>query len=185
MAIRFLKTGSCCISKRDEIAAKTSCHADLANAVSSSRRFPDFRQRKIPTCYKIGNRDIVRAMAECNEILNLIGKDDTYANSVRRSGERSRRTSSTPISGSERSQTFNLAEVATVTSNRDAATAAIDEFDKVVRVRRNTAEQYRQTPKSATDEAVTQGDRANVSHRSTISSSRWPICERSAARSFR
>lgn len=30
--------------------------------------------------YKVGNKDIVRAMAECQEILTLTGKEDVYAN---------------------------------------------------------------------------------------------------------
>ena len=30
--------------------------------------------------FKIGNRDIVRGMAECHEVLTLIDKEDTYAN---------------------------------------------------------------------------------------------------------
>jgi hypothetical protein len=30
--------------------------------------------------YKVGNKDIVRAMAECQEILTLTGKEDAYAN---------------------------------------------------------------------------------------------------------
>jgi hypothetical protein len=30
--------------------------------------------------FKIGNRDLVRGMAECHEVLNLIAKEDTYAN---------------------------------------------------------------------------------------------------------
>jgi len=30
--------------------------------------------------YKVGNKDIVRAMAECQEILTLSGKEDSYAN---------------------------------------------------------------------------------------------------------
>ena len=29
--------------------------------------------------YKVGNKDIVRGMAECHEILSLVGKDETYA----------------------------------------------------------------------------------------------------------
>ena len=34
--------------------------------------------------YKIGNHDIVRGMAECHEVLNLIAKEDTYADLYRR-----------------------------------------------------------------------------------------------------
>ncbi|MCP4513231.1 MAG: AAA family ATPase, partial [Fuerstiella sp.] len=85
---------------------------------------------------KIGNKDIVRGMAECHEVLNLINKEDTYANLysdlVKQSGE---------IVNSHfwlnREDTFNLAE--TLGEVKAAASAAVDEFDKVVRVKKNTA----------------------------------------------
>lgn len=85
---------------------------------------------------KVGNKDIVRGMAECHEVLNLINKEDTYANLysdlVRQSGE---------VVDSHfwlnRADTFNLAE--TLSEVKAAAAAAVDEFDKVVRVKKNTA----------------------------------------------
>ena len=91
---------------------------------------------------KIGNKDIVRGMAECHEVLNLINKEDTYANLysdlVKQSGE---------IVDSHfwlnREDTFNLAE--TLGEVRAAASAAVDEFEKVVRVRKNTAAETRAT----------------------------------------
>jgi hypothetical protein len=89
--------------------------------------------------YKIGNRDIVRGMAECHEILNLIDKEDTYANLY---------VDLAKISGDiidsyfwvNAEDTFNLGEV--LGEIRSAANAAIDEFEKVVRVRRNTRKQF-------------------------------------------
>lgn len=91
---------------------------------------------------KIGNKDIVRAMAECHEILKLIGKEDSYANLytdlARQCGD---------ITDSyfwlTRDDTFNLA--AALADIRAAASAAVDEFDKVVRVRKNTADETRTT----------------------------------------
>lgn len=87
---------------------------------------------------RIGNKDIVRAMAECHEILNLINKDDTYANLY---------TDLVKLTGDvidswfwlSRDETYNLAE--TLEEIKSAAAAAVDEFDKVVRVKRNTAEE--------------------------------------------
>lgn len=101
---------------------------------------------------KIGNKDIVRGMAECHEVLNLIHKEDTYANLytdlVRQSGE---------IVDSHfwisREDTFNLAE--TLGEVKAAAAAAVDEFDKVVRVKKSTANQTRETQDS-TAEILTQ-----------------------------
>ena len=97
---------------------------------------------------KIGNREIVRGMAECHEILNLINKDDTYGNLyadlAKQAGE---------IVDSyfwiSRDDTFNPAE--TLGEIKAAATAAVDEFDKVVRVRKSTAGQTRETQNRTKD----------------------------------
>ncbi len=87
---------------------------------------------------KIGNKEIVRGMAECHEVLGLIEKDDSYANLyvdlVKMTGD---------VMDSyfwiDREETFNLKE--TLNDVKGAATSAVDEFEKVVRVKRNTAEQ--------------------------------------------
>ena len=96
--------------------------------------------------YKIGNREVVRAMAECSELINLIHKDDSYADLyddlVKKSGD---------IVDSYfwlgNSETFNLNE--TVAEIKAAATSAVDEFDKVIRVRQNTREQFESTTTDA------------------------------------
>ena len=88
--------------------------------------------------FKIGNKDIVRGMAECHELLELIDKEDTYANLyvdiVREA---------TGIIDSffwiDNPETFKLKEP--LTKIRDAASAAVDEFDKVIRVKQETASQ--------------------------------------------
>ena len=92
--------------------------------------------------YKIGNRDIVRAMAECTELNNLIHRDDSYANLYVDLAEKA-----TDVIDSyfwlSNSQTFDLASV--VLEIREAANAAINEFDKVVRIRANTKQQFEST----------------------------------------
>jgi len=88
--------------------------------------------------YKIGNRDLVRAMAECHEVLNLLGKEDTYANLyldlVR---------ATTDILDTyfwiDSDEAFHLNEV--LAEIRDTAQNAISEYEKVLRVRRSTREQ--------------------------------------------
>ena len=101
---------------------------------------------------KIGNKDIVRGMADCHEILNLIHRDDSYAglyiDLVKLSGD-----TIDSYFWINRADTFNLAEV--LNGVKAAATAAIDEFDKVVRVRQNTTEQTQQT-RSRTKEILQQ-----------------------------
>ena len=89
--------------------------------------------------YKIGNQDLVRGMAECHEILSLIDKDDSYGDLYVDIAKKS-----TDILDSyfwvTQTETANLGEV--LTDIKTAADAAIDEFEKVTRVRQNTRHQY-------------------------------------------
>ena len=102
--------------------------------------------------YKIGNKEIVRAMSESHEVLNLIGQDDSYTSLYVDLVKKS-----TDILDSyfwlADENTFQLSEP--LGQIRDAATAAVDEFDKVVRVRKSTAEQFSTVAKAATDAVVT------------------------------
>lgn len=94
---------------------------------------------------KIGNKELVRGMAECHEVLNLIDKEDSYSglytDLVKQTGA---------IADSyfwmDRQETFNLAEV--LHQIRDAASAAVGEYEKVVRVRRETAQRTREVTAS-------------------------------------
>lgn len=91
--------------------------------------------------YKIGNRDIVRGMAECHEILGLIEKEDSYSglyvDLVKYAGD---------ILDSyfwiDNAEAGNLGEP--LRNIKSAATSAVDEFEKVIRVRQNTREQTEQ-----------------------------------------
>ena len=102
--------------------------------------------------YKIGNKEIVRAMSESHEVLNLIEQDDSYTNLYVDLVKKS-----TDILDSyfwlTNDNTFELSEPLGLI--RDAATSAVDEFDKVVRVRKNTAEQFATVAKAATDAVMT------------------------------
>lgn len=85
--------------------------------------------------FKIGNKDLVRGMAECGEVLSLIDKDDSYedlyVDLVKKSSDI---LDAYFWIGDEAAQ--NLAEP--VTKIREAASSAVEEFEKVVRVRRQT-----------------------------------------------
>ena len=85
--------------------------------------------------YRLGNRDIVRCMAECSELLTLISKEETFANLYVDIAKKARaiRTSYFWIDSPE---TFGLDEP--LDEIAAAAAAAIDEFEKVVRTRRAT-----------------------------------------------
>lgn len=86
--------------------------------------------------FKIGNKELVRGMAECSEILQLVDKDDNYeglyVDLVKRSGD---------LLDSyfwiNHEETHRLDEP--LQAIREAASAAVEEFEKVVRVRRDTA----------------------------------------------
>lgn len=85
--------------------------------------------------FKIGNKDIVRAMAECTEVLILLNKDDSYAglyvDLVKLTGD---------ILDSyywlNHAEAFQMDDP--VREIRQSAEGAIDEFDKVVRIRKHT-----------------------------------------------
>ena len=88
--------------------------------------------------YKIGNRDVVRGMAECHFILGLIDKEDTYAGLY---VDLVKET--TDVLDSyfwiNHEDAANLGEP--LGQIKAAASSAVDEFEKVVRVRKNTSEQ--------------------------------------------
>ncbi|WDQ18895.1 DNA repair ATPase [Rhodopirellula sp. P2] len=91
--------------------------------------------------FKIGNKDLVRGMAECSELLQLIEKDDSYndlyVDLSKKSGD---------VLDSyfwiDNEETHHLAEP--LRKIRETAGAAIEEYEKVVRVRQATAKQTRQ-----------------------------------------
>ncbi|MBC8353036.1 MAG: DNA repair ATPase [Planctomycetes bacterium] len=90
---------------------------------------------------KIGNRDIVRGMAECHETLTLINREDVYASLYIDIVKKT-----TDVLDSyfwlASDETFQLKEP--LTAIKATAASAIDEFEKVVRAKRNTAEQTKQ-----------------------------------------
>lgn len=96
--------------------------------------------------FKIGNKELVRGMAECSEIMQLIDKDDSYdglyVDLAKKSGD---------VLDSyfwlDKPETQRLDEP--LRSIRDTANAAIEEFERVVRVRRDTEEKT-----SAVEQAV-------------------------------
>ena len=98
--------------------------------------------------YKIGNRELVRGMAECQELLQLIDKDDTYAELYVDLEKRA-----TDILDSyfwiDREETLRLSEP--ISKIRDTASAAVEEFEKVVRVLRETEKSNREMANATAD----------------------------------
>ncbi len=85
--------------------------------------------------FKIGNKEIVRGMAECNEMLGLIEKDDSYDGLYVDLGKKSSDVLDSYF-WIDKEETHKLSEP--IQKIREAANAAVEEFDKVVRVRRET-----------------------------------------------
>ncbi|MGB0993636.1 MAG: DNA repair ATPase, partial [Akkermansiaceae bacterium] len=97
--------------------------------------------------FKIGNPDIVRCMAECREVLNLLGKEDSYSglylDLVKKTGD-----INDAYFWLSKDEAFNLSEP--LREINAAANSAIDEFDKVVKLRQSTAEQSANTEAAVT-----------------------------------
>jgi MoxR-like ATPase len=92
--------------------------------------------------YKIGNRDIVRCMAECTEILALTGREESYVNlylDIARKTEEIQDAYFWIASP----ETCRLDEP--LTGIRQVAQAAVDEYEKVVRTKGNTQAQVEKT----------------------------------------
>ncbi|TWU59020.1 ATPase involved in DNA repair [Rubripirellula tenax] len=85
--------------------------------------------------FKIGNKDIVRGMAECHELLQLIEKDDSYEGLYVDLGKKSSDVLDSYF-WIDKDETAKLSEP--LQKIRQAAGAAVEEFEKVVRVRRDT-----------------------------------------------
>ncbi len=86
--------------------------------------------------YQVGNKDVVRCLAECNEVLALSGRDNPYAELYH---DLVRRCTAVldayPWLGSE--EGFGVREA--VAQVRSVADAAVDEFAKVRRLRQEAA----------------------------------------------
>ncbi len=88
--------------------------------------------------YKIGNKDIVRCMAECTEIMTLLGQEETYVNLYLDLARKAEEVQDAYF-WIDSVELFNLAEP--LGAIRQAARAAVDEYEKVVRTKENTRAQ--------------------------------------------
>lgn len=85
--------------------------------------------------FKIGNQELVRGMAACTELLTLIDRDEAYAD-LYADLEKMATNVLDGFFWLDREEVCRLAEP--VQAIREAARAAVDEFDKVTRVRQDT-----------------------------------------------
>ncbi len=108
--------------------------------------------------YKLGNKEIVQAMAEVAEVQKLIRKEDSYSNLYIDLVK-----VSTGILDSYHwlgnGEAFTLSEP--LQAIKQAASSAIEEFEKVVRIKRSTAERAGEVT-AAADAVMSQAKRGNA-----------------------
>lgn len=99
--------------------------------------------------YQVGNKEVVRCLAECNEVMTLVRKENPYAeiytDLVKRCGAI---LDSYPWLSS--ADGFGLDGA--LRAVREAADKAVDEFDKVRRLQRDAVERVKDVRKRCTDQ---------------------------------
>ncbi len=92
-------------------------------------------ERKDSYLFKLGNPAIVRCMSECHEVLTLLNKEDSYAGLYVDMVKTVNDLLDTYF-WLDHAEAFELKT--TLQAVKDAASGAIDEYEKVVRIKRNT-----------------------------------------------
>ena len=96
--------------------------------------------------YKVGNKDIVRAISECREIITLLGKSDDYANLysdlVKKTGE-----IVDAYYWIDKADAFQLNEP--LLKIKDTAGTAIEEFEKVNHIKKDTQREIQTVEQNA------------------------------------
>ncbi|WP_435262174.1 DNA repair ATPase [Tenacibaculum sp. nBUS_03] len=98
--------------------------------------------------YKIGNKDIVSAMAECHELINLLNKEDNYTGLYDDIVRASKNINDAYYWIPEK-ETYQLN--LPISHINEAANAAIDEFEKVIQLKKQ-AEKETKTINQKSDE---------------------------------
>ena len=150
----FFHAGEMVCFKTEETPQKHHAIQIWQTPFTSENHLPDNQTDSL--LFKIGNKDLVRGMAECTEVLQLIEKDDSYDglynDLVKKTGDV---LDSYFWIAKEDAQRLDEP----LTGIKQAASSAIDEFDKVVRVRQSTTRQTEQVG-SAIDATLKQIERA-------------------------
>ena len=98
--------------------------------------------------FKVGNADVVRCMAECYEVLNLLQKDDSYEGLYHDVANKTGDIIDTYFwAGDEAAQNLRAALV----EIKGAADSAISEFEKVSQLRESTRRQMKEVGDRATE----------------------------------
>ncbi len=92
--------------------------------------------------FKVGNPEIVRCMAECSELIKLLNRDTVYSGLYTDIVKKASDVADAYF-WIDRPEAFNLKE--TLIAVKGAASGAIDEFEKVIRLKKETAEAVART----------------------------------------
>ncbi|MHC4581943.1 MAG: DNA repair ATPase, partial [Planctomycetota bacterium] len=95
--------------------------------------------------YKIGNKDIVTCMAECHELINLTDREEVYSGLYLEVAKKAEEIQDSYFWIGSR-DTFVLSEP--LAQINEAASAAVDEFEKVLRTKRSTSQQIEEVAQS-------------------------------------
>ena len=134
----IFENGEMCLFKADREAKKHH----VVQIWQTPFTGPDFQTevKDDSMLSKIGNKEIVRAMAECQEVINLVGKEEVfttlYIDIIKLC---------TDIADSyhwlDKEELFQLS--APLLKVKDTASATVEEFEKVTRIKESTAETQR------------------------------------------
>jgi len=91
--------------------------------------------------FKIGNQEVVQCMSECQGLINLIRKEESYANLYVDIQKETADILDTYF-WLEKGEAFNIREI--LVQIRSAAEAAVEEFEKVLRIKKATGLQIRE-----------------------------------------
>ena len=98
--------------------------------------------------YKVGNKDIVKAMAECSEVMTLLNKEDSFSDLYMDLVKKT-----TDVLDSyywiDKAEAFKIHEPLGLI--RQSANSAIEEFEKVQRIKKNTAEEIERVQTKASE----------------------------------
>lgn len=117
---------------------------------------PDFTlaatQKKDDFLFKLGNATLVNCMSECHELLALLEKEDSYGDLYVDVVKASSEVMDTYF-WLDRSEAFHLR--ATLEAIRETATAAIAEFEKVRRLKRQAQSEFNRIAQQAREQLET------------------------------
>lgn len=135
----LFENGEMCLFSADEEAKKHHAVQVWATPFTG----PDFEVPHTSDSFisKLGNKEIVRAMAECNELITLINKKDSYSGLYT---DLIKQT--TDILDSyhwlSHEETNGIADH--VTAIHTSSASAVDEYEKVVKIKQNTEKELSQ-----------------------------------------